>query len=68
MRFRIPRQLRHVDQVAVEVLAIGVAATVGQLVLYRAATSDTAHRLDAIPVLGSIVSGIRAATGKVVNP
>lgn len=68
MPIRLPRQLRELDQLLVEVIAIGVAATVGQLILYRAANSDTARRLDTIPGVGQVVAGVRAATGKVVNP
>lgn len=63
----MPRIFRGLDEIAVEVVAVGVSALIFFVLASRALNSTTAHRLDTVPLAGPIVAGSRAAINTIVS-
>lgn len=51
-----------------EVAMISVSAIVGTVVIGRALDTDLARSLERVPILGSLLLGIRAVVRQVYNP
>jgi hypothetical protein len=64
----MPRWMRGLDELVVEVAAVTLSALFGMIVLAKALNSGSAGRLDAVPVLGVAVRGLRSLVDQVVNP
>ena len=64
----IRRTLRGLDEMALEVAFIAVAAIIGIVALYYALNSGAAARVAGVPVLGTAVGGARQLVGLVVHP
>lgn len=63
----MPRFLRGLDEIAVEIVAVGVSALIFFVIAAKGLNSATAHRLDTLPVAGPIVAGSRAAINTIVS-
>lgn len=63
----MPRFLRGLDEIGVEILAVGISSLIFFVLASTAVNSTAAHRLDGLPVVGPIVAGFRAATNKIVS-
>lgn len=61
------RFFRGLDELAVEVFAVGISAAVFFILSARALNSTAAHRLDTVPVVGPVVAGSRAAIDSIVS-
>jgi lipid-A-disaccharide synthase-like uncharacterized protein len=62
------RTVRGLDEMALEVAFIAVAAMLGAVALFYAVNSGPAYRLDPVPVLGTAVGGFRTLVGFFVHP
>lgn len=61
------RWVRQIGDVGGEVAAVSVSAIVGILVIAHLVNTGPASQADNIPILGSVVRGLRAAVGQIVN-
>ncbi len=61
------RIVRGLDEMALEVIWIAVAATLGSVAIYYAVNSSVATRAESVPGLGTVVGGVRTLFGLTVH-
>jgi hypothetical protein len=60
--------LRGLDELGLEIGAVGVMAIIFLLVLSHAAHTGTADRLGNAPLVGPLVKGVGVAVDRIVTP
>lgn len=60
--------MKRIKRLATEGLAMTAVVMVGLIAVNVAANSGIATRLEAIPVLGTVVKGVQAASNTIVTP
>lgn len=63
----MPRFLRGLDELLLEVVAVGLSAVIFIVLASRGLNSATAHRADNVPIVGTIIAGSRAAINTIAS-